>query len=74
MQQIQKKIKPCLLSFLGSGIPETEYVALKEIIYLIEKYSTQEYRREIRKFYVKESDPTYNKLCKIQLMQINCCK
>lgn len=29
MPQIQAKMKPCLLSFINSGIPETEYVALK---------------------------------------------
>lgn len=41
---------------------------------MILKYETKEYGKEIKKFYLKESDPTYNKLCKIHLMQINCNK
>ena len=74
LPKIHAIVKPCLLAFIGSPFPEIESCALQHIIFLIKKHGCQDYRPDIKKFYLREGEPTYLKALKIELMELCCSK
>lgn len=66
-QAILKKLSAPLVSLVSSSIPEAQYVGLKNIRIILEKYP-QVLSRELRVFFVKYSDPLYLKLEKLEIM------
>ncbi|KAI5958356.1 APL2 [Candida theae] len=66
-QAILKKLSPPLVSLVSSSIPEAQYVGLKNIRIILEKYPSI-LSKELRVFFIKYSDPLYLKLEKLDIM------
>ncbi|KAK6201136.1 beta-adaptin [Scheffersomyces amazonensis] len=66
-QSILRKLSAPLVSLVSSSIPEAQYVGLKNIRILLEKYP-QILSKELRVFFIKYSDPLYLKLEKLEIM------
>eukprot|EP00158_Paraphelidium_tribonemae_P006780 Partr_v1_DN27967_c1_g1_i4_m11886 putative Adaptor-related protein complex len=66
VEQYLKKLNPPLVSLLSTP-PEVQYVALRNIHLILQKYP-QVLQSEIRVFFCKYNDPLYVKLEKLQLM------
>jgi AP-1 complex subunit beta-1 len=64
---ILKKLSAPLVSLVSSSIPEAQYVGLKNIRIILEKYP-QVLSKELRVFFMKYSDPLYLKLEKLEIM------
>ena len=64
--KIMKKISSALVSLMSTP-PELQYVALKNIRIILEKYP-EILSKELRIFYVKFNDPMYVKLEKIEIL------
>lgn len=64
---ILKKLSAPLVSLVSSSIPEAQYVGLKNIRIILEKYP-QVLSKELRVFFIKYSDPLYLKLEKLEIM------
>lgn len=65
--QVLKKLSAPLVSLVSSSIPEAQYVGLKNIRIILEKYP-QVLSKELRVFFIKYSDPLYLKLEKLEIM------
>ncbi|RLV93839.1 AP-1 complex subunit beta-1 [Spathaspora sp. JA1] len=67
-QQILKKLSAPLVSLVNSSsIPEAQYIGLKNIRIILEKYP-EILSKELRIFFLKYSDPLYLKLEKLEIM------
>lgn len=64
---ILKKLSSPMVSLVSNSIPEAQYVGLKNIRVILEKYPTI-LSREVRVFFIKYSDPLYLKLEKLEIM------
>lgn len=64
---ILKKLSAPLVSLVSSSIPEAQYVGLKNIRIILEKYPDV-LSKELRVFFIKYSDPLYLKLEKLEIM------
>lgn len=64
---ILKKLAAPLVSLVSASIPEAQYVGLKNIRIILEKYP-QILSKELRVFFIKYSDPLYLKLEKLDIM------
>ncbi|CUM65280.1 uncharacterized protein PRCAT00002914001 [Priceomyces carsonii] len=64
---ILKKLSAPLVSLVSTSIPEAQYVGLKNIRIILEKYP-QILSKELRVFFIKYSDPLYLKLEKLEIM------
>ncbi|ODV77039.1 Adaptor protein complex beta subunit [Suhomyces tanzawaensis NRRL Y-17324] len=64
---ILKKLSSPLVSLVSSSIPEAQYVGLKNIRIILEKYP-QILSKELRVFFIRYSDPLYLKLEKLEIM------
>lgn len=62
-----KKLSAPLVSLVSSSIPEAQFVGLKNIRIILEKYP-QILSKELRVFFIKYSDPLYLKLEKLEIM------
>lgn len=62
-----KKLSAPLVSLVSSSIPEAQYVGLKNIRIILEKYP-KILSKELRVFFIKYSDPLYLKLEKLEIM------
>ncbi|SMN18843.1 similar to Saccharomyces cerevisiae YKL135C APL2 Beta-adaptin, large subunit of the clathrin-associated protein (AP-1) complex [Maudiozyma saulgeensis] len=63
---IMKKISSALISLMSTP-PELQYVALKNIRIILEKYP-EILTKELRIFYIKFNDPLYVKLEKVEIL------
>ncbi|CAG8481907.1 10868_t:CDS:10 [Acaulospora morrowiae] len=61
-----KKLSPPLVTLLSSG-PEVQYVALRNILLIIQK-RPEVLRNDIKVFFCKYNDPIYVKLAKLEIM------
>ncbi|TFK76489.1 Adaptor protein complex beta subunit [Pluteus cervinus] len=61
-----KKMGPPLVALLSSG-PEVQYVALRNILLIIQRRSSV-LRNDVRVFFCKYNDPIYVKLAKLEIM------
>ncbi|CAK9437977.1 uncharacterized protein LODBEIA_P23550 [Lodderomyces beijingensis] len=66
-QSVLKKLSAPLVSLVSSSIPEAQYVGLKNIRIILEKYPNI-LSKELRVFFIKYSDPLYLKLEKLEIM------
>lgn len=64
---ILKKLSAPLVSLMSLSIPEAQYVGLRNIRIILEKYPDV-LSRELRVFFLKYSDPLYLKLEKLDIM------
>ncbi|KAK6892487.1 AP-1 complex subunit beta-1 [Candida tropicalis] len=64
---ILKKLSAPLVSLVSTSIPEAQYVGLKNIRIILEKYPNV-LSKELRVFFIKYSDPLYLKLEKLEIM------
>lgn len=64
---ILKKLSSPMVSLVSNSIPEAQYVGLKNIRIILEKYPNI-LSREVRVFFIKYSDPLYLKLEKLEIM------
>lgn len=64
---ILKKLSSPLVSLISNPIPEAQYVGLKNIRIILEKYPNI-LSKELRVFFIKYSDPLYLKLEKLDIM------
>lgn len=64
---IMKKLSSPMVSLVNNSIPEAQYVGLKNIRIILEKYP-QLLTKELRIFFIKYSDPLYLKLEKLEIM------
>lgn len=62
-----KKLLAPLVSLVSALVPEAQYVGLKNIRIVLERYP-QVLSRELRVFFIKYSDPLYLKLEKLEIM------
>lgn len=62
-----KKLSSPLISLISNPIPEAQYVGLKNIRIILEKYPDI-LSKELRVFFIKYSDPLYLKLEKLDIM------
>jgi vesicle coat complex subunit len=67
VNNILKKLSAPLVSLVSTSIPEAQYVGLKNIRIILEKYP-QVLSKELRVFFLKYSDPLYLKLEKLEIM------
>ncbi|KAL0580232.1 hypothetical protein V5O48_001737 [Marasmius crinis-equi] len=63
---ICKKMGPPLVTLLSSG-PEVQYVALRNILLIIQR-RPQVLKNDVRVFFCKYNDPIYVKLAKLEIM------
>ncbi|KAJ3744630.1 adaptin N terminal region-domain-containing protein [Lentinula detonsa] len=63
---ICKKMGPPLVTLLSSG-PEVQYVALRNILLIIQRRPTV-LKNDVRVFFCKYNDPIYIKLAKLEIM------
>ncbi|KIK59874.1 hypothetical protein GYMLUDRAFT_74326 [Collybiopsis luxurians FD-317 M1] len=63
---ICKKMGPPLVTLLSSG-PEVQYVALRNILLIIQRRPTV-LKNDVRVFFCKYNDPIYVKLAKLEIM------
>ncbi|KAI0217421.1 hypothetical protein L0F63_001551 [Massospora cicadina] len=66
VQNMLKKLAPPLVTLLSSG-PEVQYVALRNILLIIQKLPSI-LRDEIKVFFCKYNDPIYVKLAKLEII------
>ncbi|KAI3405633.2 APL2 [Candida oxycetoniae] len=66
-QSILRKLSAPLVSLVSSSIHEAQYVGLKNIRIILEKYPNI-LSKELRVFFIKYSDPLYLKLEKLEIM------
>ncbi|CAN3377333.1 hypothetical protein DIURU_003418 [Diutina rugosa] len=66
-QGILRKLSAPLVSLVSSSIPEAQYVGLKNIRIILERYPSV-LSKELRVFFIKYSDPLYLKLEKLDIM------
>lgn len=66
-QAMLKKLSSPLVSLVSNPIPEAQYVGLKNIRIILEKYPGI-LSKELRVFFIKYSDPLYLKLEKLDIM------
>lgn len=64
---VLKKLAAPLVSLVSSLIPEAQYVGMKNIRIILEKYP-HILSKELRVFFIKYSDPLYLKLEKLEIM------
>lgn len=62
-----RKLSAPLVSLVSLSIPEAQYVGLKNIRIILEKYP-QVLLKELRVFFIKYSDPLYLKLEKLEIV------
>lgn len=62
-----RKLSAPLVSLVSLSIPEAQYVGLKNIRIILEKYP-QVLTKEVRVFFIKYSDPLYLKLEKLEIV------
>ncbi|GEQ72750.1 hypothetical protein JCM33374_g6438 [Metschnikowia sp. JCM 33374] len=62
-----KKLAAPMVSLVSSSIPEAQYVGLKNIRIILEKYP-HVLSKELRVFFIKYSDPLYLKLEKLEIV------
>lgn len=62
-----RKLSAPLVSLVSLSIPEAQYVGLKNIRIILEKYP-QVLSKELRVFFIKYSDPLYLKLEKLEIV------
>ncbi|KAF3987359.1 hypothetical protein FT663_03412 [Candidozyma haemuli var. vulneris] len=62
-----RKLSAPLVSLVSSSIPEAQYVGLKNIRIILEKYP-EVLTKEVRVFFIKYSDPLYLKLEKLEIV------
>lgn len=62
-----RKLSAPLVSLVSSLIPEAQYVGLKNIHIILQKYP-QVLSKELRVFFIKYSDPLYLKLEKLEIV------
>lgn len=62
-----RKLSAPLVSLVSLSIPEAQYVGLKNIRIILEKYPTV-LTKEVRVFFIKYSDPLYLKLEKLEIV------
>jgi AP-2 complex subunit beta-1 len=61
-----KKLSPPLVTLLSSG-PEVQYVALRNILLIIQR-RPEVLRNDMKVFFCKYNDPIYVKLAKLEIM------
>ncbi|KAH8833792.1 adaptin N terminal region-domain-containing protein [Flagelloscypha sp. PMI_526] len=66
MDYICKKMGPPLVALLSSG-PEVQYVALRNILLIIQRRPTV-LKNDVKVFFCKYNDPIYVKLAKLEIM------
>ncbi|KIY69969.1 Adaptor protein complex beta subunit [Cylindrobasidium torrendii FP15055 ss-10] len=66
IDHICKKMGPPLVTMLSSG-PEVQYVALRNILLIIQRRPTV-LKNDVRVFFCKYNDPIYVKLAKLEIM------
>ncbi|TCD69745.1 hypothetical protein EIP91_006512 [Steccherinum ochraceum] len=66
MDHICKKMGPPLVTLLSSG-PEVQYVALRNILLIIQRRPTV-LKNDVKVFFCKYNDPIYVKLAKLEIM------
>ncbi|KAK1232248.1 hypothetical protein PQX77_004622 [Marasmius sp. AFHP31] len=66
IDHICKKMGPPLVTLLSSG-PEVQYVALRNILLIIQR-RPQVLKNDVRVFFCKYNDPIYVKLAKLEIM------
>ncbi|KAK7467119.1 hypothetical protein VKT23_004178 [Stygiomarasmius scandens] len=66
IEYICKKMGPPLVTLLSSG-PEVQYVALRNILLIIQRRPTV-LKNDVRVFFCKYNDPIYVKLAKLEIM------
>ncbi|TRM58635.1 adaptin N terminal region-domain-containing protein [Schizophyllum amplum] len=66
MEQICKKMGPPLVALLSSG-PEVQYVALRNILLIIQRRPAV-LKNDVKVFFCKYNDPVYVKLAKLEIM------
>ncbi|KAI0928753.1 hypothetical protein AcW1_005905 [Taiwanofungus camphoratus] len=66
MDYICKKMGPPLVTLLSSG-PEVQYVALRNILLIIQR-RPQVLKNDVKVFFCKYNDPIYVKLAKLEIM------
>ncbi|KAJ9056981.1 hypothetical protein DSO57_1026832 [Entomophthora muscae] len=66
VQNMLKKLAPPLVTLLSSG-PEVQYVALRNILLIIQKLPSI-LKDEIKVFFCKYNDPIYVKLAKLEII------
>ncbi|TFK54929.1 Adaptor protein complex beta subunit [Heliocybe sulcata] len=66
IEHICKKMGPPLVTLLSSG-PEVQYVALRNILLIIQRRPTV-LRNDVKVFFCKYNDPIYVKLAKLEIM------
>lgn len=64
---ILKKLSSPMVSLVTTSIPEAQYVGLKNIRIILEKYP-EILSKELRVFFIKYSDPLYLKLEKLEII------
>lgn len=64
---ILRKLSAPLISLVSSSIPEAQYVGLKNIRIILEKYPSI-LGKELRVFFLKYSDPIYLKIEKLDIL------
>lgn len=66
IEHICKKMGPPLVTLLSSG-PEVQYVALRNILLIIQRRPTV-LKNDVKVFFCKYNDPIYVKLAKLEIM------
>ncbi|OZJ05323.1 AP-2 complex subunit beta [Bifiguratus adelaidae] len=66
ISSLSKKLTPPLVTLLSSG-PEVQYVALRNILIIIQK-RPEVLKNEMKVFFCKYNDPIYVKLAKLEIM------
>ncbi|KAM5535223.1 hypothetical protein V8D89_011159 [Ganoderma adspersum] len=66
MEHICKKMGPPLVTLLSSG-PEVQYVALRNILLIIQRRPSV-LKNDVKVFFCKYNDPIYVKLAKLEIM------
>ncbi|EIN07396.1 Adaptor protein complex beta subunit [Punctularia strigosozonata HHB-11173 SS5] len=66
IEHICKKMGPPLVTMLSSG-PEIQYVALRNILLIIQRRPTV-LRNDVKVFFCKYNDPVYVKMAKLEIM------
>ncbi|KIM65209.1 hypothetical protein SCLCIDRAFT_113025 [Scleroderma citrinum Foug A] len=66
IEHICKKMGPPLVALLSSG-PEVQYVALRNILLIIQRRPTV-LKNDVKVFFCKYNDPIYVKLAKLEIM------
>lgn len=66
IESLCRKLSPPLVTLLSSG-PEVQYVALRNILLIIQR-RPEVLRNEVKVFFCKYNDPIYVKLAKLEII------